>query len=166
MSDHGSSVYLEKKVFCILYFTDTLRNEVSPSRISPSNSTQMSGGTTQSQNNIMSNQQGTATNGTVPFGCSYMGYPGIAQPLHTLPPYLLNYFGPRPQLSVVREDSREQEAEMESTSTESLDEIQSTSSVNDDPAVSDLKLDMDSKFEVMSVLSSTPLLDDSPATMV
>ena len=78
----------------------------------------------------------------------------------------MNYLGLRPQLSVVREDSREQEAEMESTSTESLDEIQSTSSVNDDPAVSYLKLDMDSKFEVMSVLSSTPLLDDSPATMV
>ena len=51
-------------------------------------------------------------------------------------------------------------------STGSLDQIQSASSVNHDSAVSDLKLDMDSKFEVMSVLSSTPLLDDSPATMV
>ena len=51
-------------------------------------------------------------------------------------------------------------------STGSLDQIESTSSVNDDPAVSHLKLDMDSNFEVISVLSSTPLLDDSPATMV
>ena len=124
----------------------------------------MSGGITQSLNNISNDQQGTATNGTVPFGYGYMDYLGIAQPLHTLPPNLLNYFGLRPQLSIVREDSREQEAEMEST--ESLDKIESISSVNDDSAVSDLKLDMDSKFEVMSVLSSTPLLDDSPATMV
>ena len=89
----------------------------------------------------------------------------MTQPLHTLPPYLLNYFGLRPQLSVVRENSQErEEAEIESTG--SLDRIESISSVNDDPAVSELKLDMDSKFEVMSLLSSTPLLDDSPATMV
>ena len=93
-----------------------------------------------------------------------MDYLGIAQPLHTLPPYLLNYFSLRPQLSVVREDSRAREAEMGSTA--SLDQIESTFSVNDDPAVSHLKLDIDSNFEVISVLSFTPLLDDSPVTMI
>ena len=71
----------------------------------------------------------------------------------------MNYFGPRPQLSVVREDSREQE--MESTGSldnendrRSCDQIQATSSANDRPSLSDLNLD--SNFEMILLSPSTP----------
>ena len=74
----------------------------------------------------------------------------------------MNYFALRPQLSVVREDSREQEAGMESTERlenesdiRSCDQIQATSSANDHrPSVSDLNLD--SNFEMILLSPSTP----------
>ena len=141
---HSYLDYLER--INVLYFTDTLRNKSPLIRKSSSNSEQMSPGTTQQQSNISNNQQGTATNGTVLFEYSYLDHMGIVQPLSTVSPCLLNYFGLRPQLSVVREDSREQQAEMEST--DSRDQIQFYNT-----AVSDLNLD--SNFEVTSV-SSTP----------
>ena len=129
-----------------------------------SNSPQTSQDTTQQQNNDSnrSSQQETAA-----FGYNYQG---IVQPpyLHgissqVVPNYInnMNYFGPRPQLSVVREDSREQEAEIGSTETldnesdrRSCDQIQSTSSANVRPTVSDLNLD--SNFEVILLSPSTP----------
>ena len=162
-------------VICTLYFPDQLRSKsplnwksLSSSLSSlSSNSAEMSGSTGLHKSNSINNEHRTATNGPVLSGYSYIDHCGMTQPLQTLPPYLLNHFGLRPQLSVVREDSQEQEVEMEST--RSLDEIQSASAVSDRPAVSDLKVDGDSNFEVMSVLSSTHLLscsDDSPVTMV
>ena len=144
------------------------KSSSSSSSSSSSNSAQTSQGTTQSQNNISNNQQGT--NWNAPFGFSYLDYRGILQPcyLHGISPQVvpnyinnMNYLGPRPQLSVVREDSREQEAEMESTGSldnlsdrRSCDQIQSTSSANDRSTVSDLNLD--SNFEVILLSPSTP----------
>ena len=121
-------------------------------RKSSSNSEQMSPETTQ-RNNISNNQQITATNGTVPLQYCYLDRMGIDQPLSTVSPCLLNYFGLRPQLSIVREDSREQEEQAEMETTDSRDQIQS-SSTKHNTTVSDLKLN--SNFEVASVLSSTP----------
>ena len=127
--------------------------------------------TTQSQNNVSNNQIGTTTNWNVPFGYSYLDYQCLLLPpnLHGISPQVvphyvnhMSYFGLRPQLSIVQEDSREQEAEMESTGSlenesdrRSCDQIHATYSANDHrPSVSDLNLD--SNFEMILMSPSTP----------
>ena len=170
-SHTSQSVSRSIHLICIFYFTDAMRTnrpavdawrDQKRKSSSSSNSAQTSRGPTQSQNSISNNQQGT--NWNTPFGYSYQHYyEGILQPpyLHGISPQVvpnyinnMNYLGPRPQLSVVREDSREQEAEIESTGSldnlsdrRSCDQIQSTSSANDRSTVSDLNLD--SNFEVI-----------------
>ena len=140
----------------------------SPQNKKPSlHSAQTSRDTTQQQSN---NSNSSSQQGTVTFGYNCLDYQGIVQPtyLHGISPQVvpnyinnMNYFGPRPQLSVVREDSREQEAEIGSTESldnesdrRSCDQIQSTASANVRPAVSDLNLD--SNYEVILLSPSTP----------
>ena len=80
----------------------------------------------------------------------------------------MSYFGLRPQLSIVQEDSREQEAEMESTGSlenesdrRSCDQIHATYSANDHrPSVSDLNLDSNFEMILMSPSTSPPPYSD------